>query len=94
MIPGEYRFGEVPLPDESGRDQLDVVMVNTGDRPIQVGSHLHLPEANAALEFDRTVTVGFHLDIQAGTSIRFEPGVSRNVACTRFGGRVGREMTR
>ncbi|GGK37488.1 urease subunit beta [Nocardia camponoti] len=94
MIPGEYRFGQTPLPDEDWRAQLTLVMVNTGDRPIQIGSHLHLPEANSALHFDREATVGYHLDIQAGTSIRFEPGVSKNVACTRFGGRVGQESTR
>lgn len=94
MIPGEYRFGDDPLPDPGHRARVDVVMVNTGDRPIQIGSHLHLPEANAALSFDRVATTGFHLDIQAGTSIRFEPGVSRTVTCRQFGGTAGREDVR
>ncbi|MEV0080769.1 urease subunit beta [Nocardia neocaledoniensis] len=87
MIPGEYRLSDAPLPGDDRGAHVSVVMVNTGDRPIQVGSHLHLPEANAALEFDRAATEGCHLDIPAGTSIRFEPGVSRTVACARFGGR-------
>ncbi|MGY0499213.1 urease subunit beta [Nocardia sp. FBN12] len=94
MIPGEYRFGDDKLPDENSRARVSVVMVNTGDRPIQIGSHLHLPEANAALSFDRAVTTGYHLDIQAGTSVRFEPGVSRTVTCRQFGGSFGRKDAR
>ena len=63
------------------------MIVNTGDRPVQVGSHLHLPDANAALEFDRAAADGFRLDIASGTSRRFEPGASREVAIVALRGR-------
>ena len=79
MIPGELRLAAAPITGNAGRPARTVRVVNTGDRPIQVGSHLHLPDANAALEFDRVGTQGFRLDIPSGTSIRFEPGVSRAV---------------
>jgi urease subunit gamma/beta len=70
-------------PDERGR----LVIVNTGDRPVQVGSHLHLPDANPALEFDRDAAQGFRLDIPSGTSRRFEPGASREVPIVALRGR-------
>lgn len=72
------------------------MFVNDGDRPIQVGSHLHLPLANPHLSFDRAMTEGFRLDVPAGTSVRFEPGVSLRMSCvrlagTQFGSRPGQE---
>lgn len=87
MIPGEIRVGGEELELNAGRERQEVVIVNEGDRPIQVGSHLHLPDANPALQFDREVTRGFRLDIPSGTSVRLEPGVSRRVTVVRLGGR-------
>lgn len=88
--PGAVRVGEgtVVLNADRGPDErIELVMVNTGDRPIQIGSHLHLPDANAALEFDRDAAHGFRLDVPAGTSQRFEPGASRSVAAVALRGR-------
>ncbi|GAA1014823.1 urease subunit beta [Tsukamurella strandjordii] len=65
-----------PRPDD---ERLTLVFVNTGDRPVQIGSHLHLPDANSALEFDRAAAHGYRLDIPSGTSQRFEPGASRTL---------------
>lgn len=79
MIPGEVRVAEEPVELNAGLVSDSLVMVNDGDRPIQVGSHLHLPDANPALRFDRDRAAGFRLDIPSGTSVRFEPGVSRTV---------------
>ena len=67
-------------------ERLELLVINTGDRPIQIGSHLHLPDANAALEFDRVAAHGFRLDIPSGTSRRFEPGASRDVAAVALQG--------
>jgi urease subunit beta len=72
--------------NRSAEERLELHIVNTGDRPIQIGSHLHLPDANAALEFDRVAAHGFRLDIPSGTSRRFEPGASRIVAAVAFQG--------
>jgi urease subunit beta len=80
--PGEIRVrpGTITLnADRSDDERLRLVVVNTGDRPIQIGSHLHLPDANSALAFDREAADGFRLDIPSGTSQRFEPGASREV---------------
>ena len=88
--PGAVRVrpGTVTLnADRSDAERLTLVLVNTGDRPIQVGSHLHLPDANTSLDFDREAAHGFRLDIPSGTSVRFEPGVSREVAAVAFKGR-------
>ena len=60
--------------DRTDAERLTLVIVNTGDRPVQIGSHLHLPDSNTALDFDRTAAHGFRLDIPSGTSVRFEPG--------------------
>ena len=73
VAPGELEINADRGPDERG----ELTFVNTADRPIQIGSHIHLPDVNAALEFDRTLAHGFRLDIPAGTSQRFEPGASR-----------------
>ena len=79
MIPGEYVLRPEPVTANAGREAIDVVVVNTGDRPVQVGSHFHFAEANAALTFDREAAYGRRLDIPAGTAARFEPGDFRNV---------------
>ncbi|SDP72655.1 urease subunit beta [Pedococcus dokdonensis] len=88
--PGAIRVapGTVTLnADRTAAERLVLVIVNTGDRPVQVGSHLHLPDSNAALDFDRAAAHGFRLDIPSGTSVRFEPGVSREVAAVALKGR-------
>lgn len=86
MIPGEIvvASGEIEL--NAGRDTITVEVANTGDRPIQVGSHYHFFETNAALVFDRESTRGFRLDVPAGTAVRFEPGQSREVSLVGFAG--------
>lgn len=88
MIPGEVRAAsEEPIELNAGLESRSLVIVNDGDRPIQIGSHLHLPDANPALAFDRDAALGFRLDIPSGTSVRFEPGVSRSVDLVALGGR-------
>ena len=80
--PGAFRLADGMLEinaDRSPDERGTLVIVNTGDRPVQIGSHLHLPDANPALEFDRDAAHGFRLDIASGTSRRFEPGASREV---------------
>ncbi len=86
MIPGEVRVRETPLTLNAGRERRTLLVVNDGDRPIQVGAHLHFPDANPALNFDREAVRGFRLDAPAGTSVRFEPGVSRTVELVALGG--------
>jgi urease subunit beta len=73
--------------DRTDAERLTLVILNTGDRPVQIGSHLHLPDANSALDFDRQAAQGFRLDIPSGTSQRFEPGASREVALVSLRGR-------
>ncbi len=80
--PGAVRVaaGTIELnADRSADERLTLVVTNAGDRPVQIGSHLHLPDANAALDFDREAAAGFRLDVPSGTSQRFEPGASRTV---------------
>lgn len=72
--------------DRTGAERIELVIVNTGDRPVQIGSHIHLPEVNTALSFDRVAAHGFRLDIPSGTSRRFEPGASRSVSAVALGG--------
>lgn len=86
MIPGEYQVegGEIALNET--RAVVTVRVANRGDRPIQVGSHYHFAETNDALEFDRTLTRGYRLNIAAGTAVRFEPGQSRTVELVALGG--------
>jgi urease subunit beta len=86
MIPGEYVLNSEPVTLNAGRDAIDVHVTNTGDRPIQVGSHYHFAEANAALDFDRAAAYGRRLDIPAGTAARFEPGDSRPVRLIELAG--------
>ena len=87
MIPGELfpAAGEIEL--NSGQPRITLTVANTGDRPIQVGSHYHFAETNPALSFDRTAARGKRLDIAAGTAVRFEPGQSREVALIPFRGK-------
>jgi urease subunit beta len=80
MIPGEVVFGDGDIVINEGAQRLELNVVNNGDRPVQVGSHVHLPQANAALEFDRAAAYGHRLDIPAGTAVRFEPGVAQHVS--------------
>jgi urease subunit beta len=86
MIPGEIitPVGEIEL--NVGLEKCRIVVANTGDRPIQVGSHFHFAEVNSALSFDRTAARGFRLDIPAGTAIRFEPGDTREVPLCALAG--------
>jgi urease subunit beta len=86
MIPGEILTADGEIILNEGRETVALVVVNTGDRPVQVGSHYHFFEVNAALEFDRAAARGFRLDIPAGTAVRFEPGQSREVALVAYGG--------
>lgn len=85
--PGAIRLGSGDIELNAGRATRTLVILNTGDRPIQIGSHIHLPDTNAALSFDRDAAHGFRLDIASGTSRRFEPGASREVTIVRLGGR-------
>ena len=86
MIPGEMNIepGEIEL--NAGADTVTLEVANTGDRPIQVGSHYHFFETNDALAFDRTLAHGMRLDIAAGTAVRFEPGQTRTVRLVPYGG--------
>lgn len=87
MVPGEVVVGEGPDHElNPGRERTTVVVENTGDRPIQVGSHFHFADVNAALLFDRAAARGFRLDVPAGTGVRFEPGIVREVSLVRLGG--------
>ncbi len=86
MIPGEVfpAAGEIEL--NAGREAVEVEVANTGDRPVQVGSHYHFAETNPALSFDREAARGRRLDIPAGTAVRFEPGQTRRVSLVPFAG--------
>jgi urease subunit beta len=86
MIPGEIitAAGEIEL--NPGRPAIWARVVNTGDRPVQVGSHVHFPDANSALEFDRVAAHGHRLDIPAGTAVRFEPGIAQRVSLVPIAG--------
>lgn len=87
MIPGEYLLSDEPITLNAGRDAVEISVLNTGDRPVQVGSHFHFAEVNAALGFDRGASYGHRLDIPAGTAARFEPGDPRTVHLIPLGGR-------
>mgnify|MGYP005671758671 CR=1 FL=1 len=86
MVPGEMIIQEGDIELNSGRTKLKLSVTNSGDRPIQVGSHYHFHETNTALAFDRAAAKGFRLDIPAGTAVRFEPGQSREVALVKYAG--------
>ncbi|WP_417512956.1 urease subunit beta [Marinobacter sp.] len=86
MIPGEYQLKDGDIELCEGRERITVDVANTGDRPVQIGSHYHFAEANPALVFDRSKARGYRLDVAAGTAIRFEPGQSREVTLIPFSG--------
>lgn len=86
MIPGEILVDDGDMELNVGRRSLSLAVANTGDRPIQVGSHYHFAETNAALDFDRTAARGMRLDIASGTAVRFEPGQSRTVNLVDYAG--------
>jgi urease subunit beta len=86
MKPGEIVFGEGDIEINAGAKRLTLDVVNSGDRPVQVGSHVHLPQANSALQFDREAGHGHRLDIPAGTAVRFEPGVAQQVSLVPLSG--------
>ena len=86
MTPGETFVADGDLDLNAGRATVEIVVANTGDRPVQVGSHYHFYETNRALAFDREATRGYRLDIPAGTAVRFEPGQRRTVTLVAFGG--------
>jgi urease subunit beta len=86
MIPGEFLLAAGDIELNAGRPIVQVVVANTGDRPIQVGSHYHFYETNAALSFEREATRGFRLNIAAGTAVRFEPGQERQVELVAYAG--------
>jgi len=87
MIPGEYILAVDPIIANENRETRKIKVSNSGDRPIQVGSHTHFFEVNKALDFPREQAYGFHLNIPAGTSIRFESGDSKEVEITEYGGK-------
>jgi urease subunit beta len=88
MIPGEILLADGDLELNAGRPTLSVRVANTGDRPIQVGSHYHFFETNQALSFDRAPTRGYRLNVPAGTAVRFEPGQERDVELVRYAGEL------
>ncbi len=87
MIPGEVITASGDIVLNEGRETLTLKVANTGDRPVQVGSHYHFFETNDALEFDRDAALGRRLDIPAGTAVRFEPGQTREVTLVKYAGR-------
>ena len=86
MIPGEFLLAAGDIELNAGRETVKVNVANTGDRPIQVGSHYHFYETNSALAFEREATRGFRLNIAAGTAVRFEPGQEREVELVAYAG--------
>ncbi|HYF60900.1 MAG TPA: urease subunit beta [Burkholderiaceae bacterium] len=86
MIPGELLVDDGEIELNAGRPKVEIAVRNAGDRPIQVGSHYHFAETNAALDFDRAAARGFRLDIAAGTAVRFEPGQARTVTLVALAG--------
>jgi urease beta subunit len=86
VIPGEVIPGEGDIVAFKGRQTVDLIVANTGDRPIQVGSHCHFFEANRALRFDREKAYGYRLQVPAGTAVRFEPGEDKRVTVVSIGG--------
>jgi urease beta subunit len=86
MIPGEYILKKDDIIANEGRDTVKVAVVNTGDRPVQIGSHFHFFEVNKQMEFDREKAFGMRLNIAAGTAVRFEPGEEKEVELVEFGG--------
>ncbi len=86
VVPGEVILGEGDIESFRGKDTIELTVANSGDRPIQVGSHCHFFEANRALRFDREKAYGFRLQVPAGTAVRFEPGEDKRVSLVAIGG--------
>ena len=86
MIPGEYLLGDGDIEANVGRRTLELTVENTGDRPIQIGSHFHFFEVNRALRFDRSLAFGMRLNVAAGTAVRFEPGDAKRVTLVELAG--------
>src|ERR1700722_18900395 len=86
IIPGEILLGMSPVTLNAGRPVVTLIVANTGDRPVQVGSHFHFAQANAALRFDRDQALGHRLNVPAGPAVRFEPGVEREVSLVPLAG--------
>ena len=86
MKPGELQLATGDIELNAGREKRTLIVANTGDRPLQVGSHYHFAEVNPLLQLDRQQAIGFRLDIAAGTAVRFEPGQQRSVALVALGG--------
>jgi urease beta subunit len=87
MIPGEYILAKENIECNVGRTTIKITVVNTGDRPVQIGSHYHFFEVNRQMEFDRAKAFGMRLNIAAGTAVRFEPGEEKEVELVEFGGK-------
>ncbi len=87
MIPGEYILAEEDISANEGREIVELTVANTGDRPIQVGSHFHFYEVNTALQFEREKAFGMRLNIPSGVAVRFEPGDEKTVALTELKGK-------
>ena len=87
IVPGELMPDETGLTINEGRETTEVTVANTGDRPVQIGSHFHFFEVNAALAFDREAAYGMRLNVPAGTAVRFEPGDSKTVELVAIGGK-------
>ncbi|MDQ0200506.1 urease subunit beta [Neobacillus ginsengisoli] len=87
MIPGEYRLKDEAIVCNQGRTATRVKVLNRGDRPVQIGSHFHFYEVNSALEFERDQAFGMHLNIPAGTAVRFEPGDVKEIVLVPFAGK-------
>jgi len=86
VIPGEIETLDSPIEINAGRERREIEVANTGDRPVQVGSHYHFAEVNPALRFERAQARGFRLDVAAGTAVRFEPGQTRRVRLVAYAG--------
>jgi urease subunit beta len=86
FAPGQVVTGDDPVELNPGRPRTTLTVVNTGDRPVQVGSHYHFAQANDALDFDRQAARGHRLDVPAGTAVRFEPGITREVSLVPLAG--------
>ena len=87
MIPGEYFISEGDIEANAGRRTVEIMVTNTGDRPVQVGSHFHFFEVNRALSFNRETAFGMRLNIPSGGAVRFEPGEKKRAILTELGGR-------
>jgi urease beta subunit len=86
MIPGEFLVNEGEIELNAGRETVELTVANSGDRPVQVGSHAHFFEVNKALRFEREKAYGFRLDVPAGTALRFEPGEEKRITLVRLAG--------